>query len=73
MVITGYLVDTSGYLVVMSGYLITTTCYFLLLLVPHFSNNGPVHPTTPADIESLTNCIKPNKTNGPNSIPTKIF
>ena len=30
-------------------------------------------PTTPADIESLTNCIKPSKAIGPNSIPTKIL
>ena len=30
-------------------------------------------PTTPADIESLINCIKPNKAIGPNSIPTKIL
>ena len=30
-------------------------------------------PTTPADIESLINCIKPNKVTGPNSIPTKIL
>ena len=30
-------------------------------------------PTTPADIEYLINCIKPNKTIGPNSIPTKIL
>ena len=27
---------------------------------------------TPADIESLINCIKPNKATGPNSIPTEI-
>ena len=32
------------------------------------------YPTTPADIESLINCIKPNKAIiGPNSIPTKIL
>ena len=31
------------------------------------------YPTTPVDIESLINCIKPNKTIGPNSIPTKIL
>ena len=30
-------------------------------------------PTTPADIEPLINCIKPNKAIGPNSIPTKIL
>ena len=30
-------------------------------------------PTTPADIESLIDCIKPNKAIGPNSIPTKIL
>ena len=30
-------------------------------------------PTTPADIESLINCIKPNKAIGPNSIQTKAF
>ena len=30
-------------------------------------------PATRADIESLINCIKPNKTIGPNSIPTKIL
>ena len=30
-------------------------------------------PATPADIESLTNCIKPNKAIGPNNIPTKIL
>ena len=30
-------------------------------------------PTTPADIESLINCIKPNKAIGPNNIPTKIL
>ena len=30
-------------------------------------------PTNPADIESLINCIKPNKAIGPNSIPTKIL
>ena len=30
-------------------------------------------PTTPADREPLINCIKPNKTIGPNSIPTKIL
>ena len=30
-------------------------------------------PTTPADIESLINCIKPNKTIGPNNITTKIL
>ena len=30
-------------------------------------------PTTPADIESLINCIIPNKAIGPNSIPTKIL
>ena len=29
--------------------------------------------TTPADIEYLINCIKPNKAIGPNSIPTKIL
>ena len=29
--------------------------------------------TTPADIESLINCIKPNKIIGPNTIPTKIL
>ena len=28
---------------------------------------------TPPDIESLINCIKPNKVIGPNSIPTKIL
>ena len=27
-------------------------------------------PTTPADIESLVNCIKPNKATDPNNIPT---
>ena len=32
-----------------------------------------LYPTTPADIESLINCIKPNKAIGPNSIPTKIL
>ena len=31
------------------------------------------YPTTPADIESLINCIKPNKAIGPNSILTKIL
>ena len=31
------------------------------------------YPTTPVDIESLINCIKSNKTIGPNSIPTKIL
>ena len=30
-------------------------------------------PTTPADIESLMNCIKPNKTIDPNIIPTKLL
>ena len=30
-------------------------------------------PTTPADTESLINCIKPNKAIGPNNIPTKIL
>ena len=30
-------------------------------------------PTTPVDIESLINCIKPNKANGPNSVPTNIL
>ena len=30
-------------------------------------------PTTSADTESLINCIKSNKTIGPNSIPTKIL
>ena len=30
-------------------------------------------PTSLADIESLINCIKPNKVIGPNSIPTKIL
>ena len=30
-------------------------------------------PTTPADIESLINCIKPNRAIGTNSIPTKIL
>ena len=30
-------------------------------------------PTTPEDIKSLINCIKPNKTIGPNSISTKIL
>ena len=30
-------------------------------------------PTTPADIESLIDCIKPNKAIGPNSIPIKIL
>ena len=30
-------------------------------------------PTTPADIESLINCIKPNKAIGLNSIPTKTL
>ena len=30
-------------------------------------------PTTPADIESLINCINPYKAIGPNSIPTKIL
>ena len=30
-------------------------------------------PTTPADIESLINCIKPNEAIGPNSIPAKII
>ena len=29
--------------------------------------------TTPTDIESSINCIKPNKAIGPNSIPTKIL
>ena len=29
--------------------------------------------TTPADIESMINCIKPNKATGPNSIPTKLL
>ena len=52
LVTTGYIVDTSGYLVVTSGYLITTTLYFwlllvdsryfLLFLVPCFSNNANV-------------------------------
>ena len=28
-------------------------------------------PTTPAEVGSLINCIKPNKTIGSNSIPTK--
>ena len=32
-----------------------------------------LYPTTPADIESLINCINPNKAIGPNSIPTKIL
>ena len=32
-----------------------------------------LNPTTPADIESLINCIKANKAIGPNSIPTKIL
>ena len=49
VVTCGYLVVTSGYLVVTSGYLIATagyfwlflvtSRYFLLLLVPRFSNN----------------------------------
>ena len=39
LVTSGYLVVTCGYLVVTSGHLITTTGYFLLLLVPCFSNN----------------------------------
>ena len=30
-------------------------------------------PTTPAEVESLINCIKSNKAIGPNSIPTKIL
>ena len=30
-------------------------------------------PTTPTDTESLINCIKPNKTIGPNNITTKIL
>ena len=30
-------------------------------------------PTTPADIESLINYLRPNKAIGPNSIPTKIL
>ena len=30
-------------------------------------------PTTLTDIESLINCIKPNKTIGPNNITTKIL
>ena len=30
-------------------------------------------PATPADIESLINCIKPNKTISPKTIPTKIL
>ena len=30
-------------------------------------------PATPADIESLINCIRPNKAIGSNSIPTKIL
>ena len=30
-------------------------------------------PTPPADIESLINCIKPNKAFGPKSIPTKTL
>ena len=30
-------------------------------------------PTTPADTESLINCIKPNKAISSNSIPTKIL
>ena len=30
-------------------------------------------PTIPAEIESLINCIRPNKAIGPNSIPTKIL
>ena len=32
-----------------------------------------LYPTTPADIQSLINCIKPNKAIGPNSISTKIL
>ena len=32
-----------------------------------------LYPTTPADIESLINCIKPKKAIGLNSIPTKIL
>ena len=31
------------------------------------------YPTTPAEVESLINCIKFNKAIGPNSIPTKIL
>ena len=29
--------------------------------------------TTPADIESLINCIKANKIIGPNTIPAKVL
>ena len=32
-----------------------------------------LYPTTPADIKSLTNCVKRIKAIGPNSIPTKIL
>ena len=32
-----------------------------------------LYPTTPADRESLINCIKPNKAIGPHSIPTKML
>ena len=31
------------------------------------------YPTTPAEVESLINCIKFNKAIGPNSIPIKIL
>ena len=32
-----------------------------------------LYPRTPADTESLINCIKPNKAIDPNSIPKKIL
>ena len=42
IVTTGYLIITTGYLIVTTGYfllLLVTSCYILLLLVPHFSNS----------------------------------
>ena len=30
-------------------------------------------PTTPEQVASLINCIKPNKAIGPNSMPTKVI
>ena len=32
-----------------------------------------LYPTSPADLESLINCIKPNNGIGSNSIPAKIL
>ena len=37
------------------------------------NDNIFISPTSPADIELLINCIKPNKAIGLNRIPTKIL